>query len=224
MRTLILIACLTASCGLPPAHYTDFPSGIRYDLSCPCLAKHGASGLSFDVDYMWGQTPLNVSFENGTAEQKLWVQDAISRTWGKASKLEITWEPYRSDRPQQIWLGFGDTLEVDSIGVQLNHLKPGIRLGTARNDERDLRMQAVFAFGFALGFTAGQDRGDTQCYEYPTRFSGYSVTRLGPWDEHSTMNECNAPAYNNGVLSEGDITGMQFVYGEPDQDSCDCSL
>jgi len=215
-----LLLCMAFSslpaCGIKPR---DYPSGIRYDLSCPCLPRRAASGLAFDPDYLWPASPVNVCFDNGSEEQKEWVRDAISNTWGLASRLRLSWLPCGEDGFQEVHIGFGKSLSVAGIGVQLNRLPGGLILGTFRNDERDLRMQAVFAFGFAMGFAAGQDRGDSPC-ERPVRFPGFAVRQLGPWDEMSTMNECRAPTYNLGLLSEGDMAGAQLVYGE--RDVCDC--
>lgn len=216
-RAFVFTVLLGAmACGPLPPH--EYGSGIRYDLSCPCLPKRQSSGLAFNPDYMWPVTPINVCFDNGTTEQQQWVQDAMSKTWGLASRLRFTWDGCLGGR-QEVHVRFASTFDIDGIGVQLNHLSPGLTLGTFRNDERDLRMQAVFGFGFVMGFTAAQDRADSQCGR-AQRFGAFAVRTLGPWDDKTTMNECKAPTYNWGLLSDGDIAGAQRVYGE--RDTCEC--
>lgn len=220
MRYLIIVAAALAFQACGTVSKQTYPSGIRYDLSCPCLPKRGSvlSGLTYDPAYLWSARSVNVCFDNGTQEQQAWVRDAVQKTWGLASKLEVTWNRCESDI-HEVHIRFSDHLAIDNIGVQLNKVSPGLTLGTFRNDERDLRMQAVYGFGFVMGFTSGQDRGDSTCGR-AQRFSAYSVRTLGPPDPNSAMNECKAPVYNGGILSDGDIAGAQRVYGEPE--TCEC--
>lgn len=214
MKYLWLI--LLCNCG----PRVDVPDGPRYDLSCPCAPKRGVlSGSAYSPDVMWPKTPVNVCFDDGTAEQKHWVQDAISKTWAIASRLQFTWNACGGSNDQDVHIAFGDSFLIEDIGARLNHRLRGLVLGSYAMDEYSIRPQAVYGFGFVMGFTAAQDRVDSPCTNL-LRFPGFATRILGPWDQHSVMNDCNPLRFNGGLLSEGDIAGAQQVYGEPL--SCTC--
>ena len=175
-------------------------------VSLAALASCGyeSSGLALDPAYTWPSSPLNVCFDDGPAGKKAWVRDAIERTWAAASALEVTWLP--CGELQEVHFSFYGRRQVNGIGVQLNHLTRGIVIGGTA--EHGIRSQAVFAFGLALGFVAGQDRGDGDCHA-PQHFPDYADVKLGRWDPMSAMNECRP----TDVLSPGDMTGIRWAYG-----------
>lgn len=209
--------CLLISCA--PAPTVD----EIYDRTCVCQPRHGESGLAYDDELLWPRSSLNVCLDGGTRDQRLWVKDAVSRTWGAASALQITWQPCHQPGPviQEVHLRIGDALELRGLGVQNNLLFPGVTVGTFYNGQFELRAQAVYAFGTILGFAPAEDRPDrpSDCRLF-TRFPGHVLRTLGQWDPHSVMNDCSDTRYNGGMLSEGDITGIQRVYGEPK--ACGC--
>lgn len=220
MRLIYALGLLALiSCGGSAPHA---PAGINYDATCPCLPKRGVtSGLAYMPDLVWPRSDVAICFENGTDTQKEWVKDAVTRTWGATSRIEFTgWKACvgTAASQQDVHVFFSDHFEIHGIGVQLNHYTHGVTIGSLNGTELDLRTQAVFGFGFVMGFTAEQDRGDAPCVSI-NRFPGQSQKILGAWDDRSVMNECR-PGYNGGLLSEGDIAGAQLVYGEPT--SCGC--
>jgi hypothetical protein len=200
----------------------DLASGINYDLTCPCAPRRGvSSGLAYLPDLMWSAPRLYVCLDSGTDEQKTWVREAIQRTWGDASALGLIWECGHAFPSQQVHIAIADHFDIAGLGAQVNLLLGGLTLGTLFDTEYDLRRQAVYGFGFVLGFTAEQDRADTPAScQTLHRFPSYAIRVLGAWDDRSVMNDCNPRQYNGGLLSEGDIAGAQRVYGEPPTCAC----
>ncbi len=209
---LIVLACAVSGGCLPLPEELPSTGGIRYASSCTCRPRRGVnSGLAYAPDNLWSGVRVDVCFSGGTAAQQSWIRDAVDRTWGSASALQVAWVPCG---PRAVAISIGDALEVPAIGSKLAGRE--VVLGSLPNDEYHLRTQAVFAFGFVLGFAAAQDRYDAEC---PGRrwFPAGAYRVIGSWDERSAMNQCRS---SYGLLSEGDIAGVQKLYGEAASCSC----
>lgn len=180
-----------------------------------------------------GTTVIYVCWENYspafTREHTL-VQDAVTGTWQKYSKLQFRgWQPCAEgsagirifvhdaadDGPHT--KGLGKDLDGKPRGMVLNFTF-NTWSETCKQSPQEIdfciRAIAVHEFGHAIGFAHEQNRPDApgECRKLAQGPSEGAVM-LTPYDPHSVMNYCNEKYNNDGQLSGLDIKALQSKYG-----------
>ena len=183
-------------------------------------------GLYVDGDHTWPRPArIPVCFEPnepGTGTARQWTRDAVASAWSRVAHINfygwglctsssrgirIRWA---DENPRTS--GLGTELDGDSGGMTLNYKFATWSPSCATTREFCIKAIAVHEFGHALGFAHEQNRPDTPGWCDQEQGSDGTFT-IGPWDRSSIMNYCSVDWNNNGMLSNGDIAGVQKVYG-----------
>lgn len=185
------------------------------------------------VDTIWRASPINVCWENTSnyyAQERVWVQEAISRTWEAHSGVRFAgWGACRNNG-SEVRIAVADSAaqapHVKRLGAGLAGVPSGVVLNfefqnwspdCRRRREECIQTIAAHEFGHVLGFAHEQGRHDTpaSCTQRQ-RNEPTGGLAFGPWDPNSIMNYCNRVWSNGGQLSAGDTAAVQYFYRPPD--------
>jgi hypothetical protein len=232
---------IAATSLLLPSVGCDDPDA--YDLASPDDDEHLVAGLlPEDVDderadvptppaeayvslnKIWATHTARVCWINPAAwnnTHREWVRDAVTRSWSHHADITFTGWGTCTAQDNEIRIYIDESNPRSYVGTDSKLVNPSMYLNFTFNSwspsckttlEHCIRTIGVHEFGHAIGFDHEQNRPDTPSWcQKDAQSSGTTV--IGPWDENSVMNYCNDTWNNGGVLSPGDITAVQQVYG-----------
>jgi hypothetical protein len=155
------------------------------------------------------------------------AQNAVDRTWGANSDLQLDWRGTCPTTDEQgRFLMFGITQSTtENMGItpdlgmanfswpSSNYPGPRIWFKTDVSLGR-LEYLAVHEFGHALGFRHEQERPESEAADCRGTDSGVqSGVALTPYDSDSIMNYCNSSGNSAGGITQYDKDGIAKVYG-----------
>ena len=191
------------------------------------FSNTAAAPLYVKSSVVWPSNTIKVCWENPSASnatQRMWVRDAVAKTWTAASPVFFTGWSTCDSFEGGIHIRISDEgPHVKVLGKHLSFIEDGMVLNFTfanwgqscqSNLEFCIRAIAVHEFGHALGFAHEQNRPDSPSWcDQEQGDNGDWV--IGPWDLDSVMNYCNPSWNGNGQLSAGDVAGVRAVYGSP---------
>lgn len=219
-RSLFLVSCVVgavAAAGCLAAEEPELETSVA------------TSDLYVNSSWTWANGEVPVCWEDmnpAYESQRNAVRQAVEQTWQREARLHFSgWggcDWYLWTNPQVRIRVADEQPHTVNLGTLMGHQYGGMTLNfTFQNWSQAcqstadfcIRAIAVHEFGHALGFAHEQNRPDTPGWCNDVQGNGADWT-IGPWDTSSIMNYCNPAWNNNGMLSRGDIVGVQTVYGK----------
>lgn len=188
---------------------------------------------------LWPSTSIRVCWETeGYETEKLYVRNAIERTWERESGVDFThWGacpsypspmplsmlPMLYHAPANFRIRIGDEgPHTRGLGRQLQQYHAGMVLNFTFVNwpcpyarQQCIEAIAVHEFGHAMGFAHEQNRPDTPAWCREPQQGADGDRMIGPWDANSVMNYCHNSYSNYGALSAVDIQAARAIYGPP---------
>lgn len=179
-------------------------------------------------DSIWPTRTIEVCWENpeaAPADERMWVQDAIERTWSRNSGLHFTGWGAATNSSRGIRIRIAeDGPHCKRLGRHLDGMPDGMVLNftfqtwcpaCGIDRKGSIEKIAVHEFGHAIGFAHEQNRTDAPDWCKLERQGSDGDWYITIYDPDSIMNYCNPQWNNNGLLSPLDIRAVQILYGQP---------
>ena len=203
------------------------PPGVYSPASIGGMARTEKRGYFF-MPGKWPSPTIPVCWDNPSPTndtERGWVRDAVGKSWQTHSRLRFIGWGACAQNAVGVRIAIADQgPHTKGLGKEIDGTPGGMVLNftfatwspvCANPNMREMciRSIGVHEFGHALGFAHEQNRADTpgECKQAPQGENG--TVLLTPWDPKSVMNYCNSDYNNYGVLSPGDVSSVQEIYG-----------
>lgn len=184
---------------------------------------------------IWPSRIIKVSWINPSVndfEERRWVEEKIRNTWEKESGLKFIWVNINENKNtgQGIRIKIADEWPFTKglgrdcgkqdtsmvLNFTFNKWFPAANSKVMHDKRFYIVAIALHEFGHAIGFSHEHTRSDCPPCDKkqrgPDSVGDWAIT---PCDIYSVMNYCNPKWANDGNLSQGDIAGVQALYGLP---------